>query len=433
MDTGTPNLDHLREPMTRLAQEALDTVIGDQARLEEYKNAVAYHDSEKDKHIEALFSFGPLLVALGETPLIISHFGYNVAGQIAIQFVYNVCRKIANGLDRQEAIGAVFEGFAEETICDHWVYYCVANVQCLQQIEERIELADDVAVIPRSNEFLASTLGWGEYEINRFFEDAQHVWGGSSVLLIKSIAPKTPHTFALGSDNAWYPKAVRALLAMRIAAPGDISVGKFFTARPVRFRYSYGGLLSHGHSHMRPGREYKLDEGCLERIADIYKELTAFGELGVNSHRNLSLAFRSFGAMYERELGQQDDRLVDAITALEAVWKLDAELSFRLAFRTSMLLAQTDDERVVIYSTLKEYYNIRSKIVHGGGLKPEHEQKLQDIESLKEIVRRCLRGFLRMAVNPGDWTLAKLSKDTDAVLLHGETLGAVQRQMGFRR
>lgn len=53
---------------------------------------------------------------------------------------------------------------------------------------------------------------------------------------------------------------------------------------------------------------------------------------------------------------------MDAITALEALWRLDAELSFRLAFRTAALLAGSDDERMSIYETLSEYYKIRSKL-----------------------------------------------------------------------
>jgi hypothetical protein len=96
---------------------------------------------------------------------------------------------------------------------------------------------------------------------------------------------------------------------------------------------------------------------------------------------------------------------VDAITALEALWGLDAELSFKLAFRTSSLLAASDDERVSIYETLSEYYKIRSKVVHGGTLTEVQEQQLREDEPLRSIVRRALRAFLHLAVNPGEWTL----------------------------
>jgi hypothetical protein len=96
-----------------------------------------------------------------------------------------------------------------------------------------------------------------------------------------------------------------------------------------------------------------------------------------------------------------------------------------------MLLAASDDERVSTYTTLTEYYKIRSKVVHGGSLSATQQQKLREDEPLRTIVRRALRAFVHLAVNPVEWTLARLNKEVDTVLLHDAHRASLQVAMGY--
>lgn len=107
------------------------------------------------------------------------------------------------------------------------------------------------------------------------------------------------------------------------------------------------------------------------------------------------------------------------------------ELSFRLAFRTSSLLAHTDDERVSLFIILSNYYKIRSKVVHGSSLTDKQEAELRDDEPLRDIVRRCLRAFLHLAVNPGEWTLGQLEREADTALMHQTTRESLQKAMAL--
>jgi hypothetical protein len=250
-------------------------------------------------------------------------------------------------------------------------------------------------------------------------------------LVIESEATKTPSNFLMGNDGNEYPCAARTLLAMRLLAPGDVRIGRLFTARPASFNVGLGGLSSLGFTYWHLGTAYQLAPSLVPQIQKTCQNLLALEQQSSKANRTLLLALRSFSSIYDRLLHQAEDRVVDAITALEALWRLDQELSFKLAFRTASLLAMSDDERVRILETLSDYYRIRSKLVHGGSLSDAQEQQLREDEPLRSIVRRTLRAFLHLAVSPGDWTLQRLSEEADRTLLHGELRRGLQAAMGI--
>ena len=84
-----------------------------------------------------------------------------------------------------------------------------------------------------------------------------------------------------------------------------------------------------------------------------------------------------------------------------------------------------------IYETLSEYYKIRSKLVHGGSLTEIQERQLREDEPLRSIVRRALKAFLYLAVNPGEWTLKRLNDEADRALLHDVSRRELQTAMGI--
>jgi hypothetical protein len=92
--------------------------------------------------------------------------------------------------------------------------------------------------------------------------------------------------------------------------------------------------------------------------------------------------------------------LLDAITALEALFGIETELSFRLAFRVAGLLAGNDQERNSLLKLMRGFYDTRSTIVHGGSLKTKHQKDLGNFEVLRALVRRLLRSFVAFAVRP---------------------------------
>jgi hypothetical protein len=64
------------------------------------------------------------------------------------------------------------------------------------------------------------------------------------------------------------------------------------------------------------------------------------------------------------------------------------------------LLAENEERRGELFESMRQFYDTRSRIVHGGNLKPKHRDDLGRIEELRSLVRQLLRSFIAFAVNP---------------------------------
>ena len=129
-------------------------------------------------------------------------------------------------------------------------------------------------------------------------------------------------------------------------------------------------------------------------------------------------------------MNQSEDRILDAITALEALVGERTEIAFKLSFRTAGILATDDNERVALFERIKIYYDTRSRIVHGDALKDRHLQVIQNPKHLLDIVRRLLVAFLRLADSPHP--LSQRVKDgLDSILHHSQHRAELRKQMGL--
>jgi Apea-like HEPN len=88
--------------------------------------------------------------------------------------------------------------------------------------------------------------------------------------------------------------------------------------------------------------------------------------------------------------------LVDAMVALEALLGTETEIAFRLSFRVAGVLGKNPQQREEIFRSTKLFYDIRSRLVHGGTLKPKHRTALRNVDELRGYVRRLLRSFVRL-------------------------------------
>ena len=205
--------------------------------------------------------------------------------------------------------------------------------------------------------------------------------------------------------------------------------------RPAAFNVGIGGQGSSGWTIWRPGTNYKLTATMIPKIREQMETLrNVENQLNTKSARHIGRAIRSFTSIYDRLMHQSEDCVIDSITTLEALWKLDSELAFKCAFRTSSLLGKTDDDREQFFRTLLKYYRVRNTIVHGGTLKDKELALVRNDEPLREIVRRTLRAFIHLLANPSDeWTVERLAKDPDRLLLHSERRSALQNAMAVLR
>jgi len=108
---------------------------------------------------------------------------------------------------------------------------------------------------------------------------------------------------------------------------------------------------------------------------------------------SLELAFD----LYARE-DFEDVEIVNSLTALEAMLLNDSksELTYRLSMRVAHLLGTDGETRKKLFGDMKEFYDLRSTIVHGSPIKPKHHSRMAKSDDLREIVRVVLLTVLML-------------------------------------
>jgi hypothetical protein len=81
---------------------------------------------------------------------------------------------------------------------------------------------------------------------------------------------------------------------------------------------------------------------------------------------------------------------------------------------------------------MKSFYDTRSKIVHGGALKPKHLADLQAEPELRGFLRQLLLGFLRLTEGLPQWQPRGKFADEqlDEILLDTKRRAALREAMG---
>ncbi len=228
---------------------------------------------------------------------------------------------------------------------------------------------------------------------------------------------KSPGNAAIANDPVAPPKIQRAILALRLLKAGGVSIGDIFDSRRSRFLKTglTGSRPVSGETVVHLFHEpYSLEASDVPIFVSIYESLRRFEGVATSQWRHVGVALRAFSAMYGRVLGRQDDQIIDAATALEAMLNQNNqhEITFTLAFRGSGLIADRDDERVELFSAIKRYYGIRSRIVHGDDA-PYLEETT---EPFAQIIRRLLKIFIVLATP--DRPKKAFYESLDTTLLH---------------
>ena len=95
-----------------------------------------------------------------------------------------------------------------------------------------------------------------------------------------------------------------------------------------------------------------------------------------------SITAHRLGAMKKRD--SWHDHVIDLSIALESLLKSQSEISFKISLFTSIALFDNPDERRQCFKKVKDFYDLRSKIVHGGEL-PSKFKNMTISDLKKEI------------------------------------------------
>ena len=194
--------------------------------------------------------------------------------------------------------------------------------------------------------------------------------------------------------------------ALLLYKEGVVSYRGVFDLLP-RFDYSSSRLYSGGSytKFVIPARysNYILNQSDMQYFKDFYESYTKLFA-GSNSSivDTLNIAIKRFSkSIQEREL---EDKIIDLSVAIECLFSNDTqELSHKLSLRICTILGNNSNERNVIFGFMKEIYNLRSKIVHGGvnyeeGIKMNQKRlHLRDIYlHFERMTRLCIQRYLNL-------------------------------------
>src|SRR5262249_29386363 len=126
----------------------------------------------------------------------------------------------------------------------------------------------------------------------------------------------------------------------------------------------------------------------------------------------------------------EDIDIVNALTALEALLLNDSktELTYRLSMRVAHLLGVDAASRREIFEDMKDFYDVRSAVVHGSKIKPKHQTRMEQSEMLREIVRKTLLAVLPVVAE--GMTREQLDLLLDEIVLDENMRLRVQRTAG---
>jgi hypothetical protein len=149
-----------------------------------------------------------------------------------------------------------------------------------------------------------------------------------------------------------------------------------------------------GQTAVQSGTSDVVTESIRTKIPQTWTRLSTLGEKG----RFIQIALERYSNSFERT--RIDDRLVDCISALEALYLKVAEkteLEYRLSLRVALVLGYSPSTRREIREIIEKSYPLRSQIVHGKPPRPVKAWgRTLDLVELTGYISGLLRSSLQV-------------------------------------
>ncbi len=413
--------------LTAMVEAALSTGT-DLRRL----RGIALYDTRKDLFITSLEQFAAVESGVRELEQVRERYGVDESHRIALQLVYEYFARADGVLLDTALLDALWADFVAELEAPIWLTRAVTNLRHFRCEQLHVDLGDGVSIYGRDPNVLAG-LGFEGAISESLAADWSGFGASSFVLVAETKMPKLPDNFIMLDNAGVWLRCARAIGAMRLIAPGDVGMSVTFVERVARFNVGIGGVASTGITVNTIGSPYTWSSAQRALYDSMYTALAHLERIGYRrSPGNLDLALRAFMSTYDRFPTAMDTKLVDAITALEAVLGSEAEIAFKLSFRVASLLAATDEQRAVLLKTVKGFYDARSRIVHGGHLGKKQSASLAAVDDLRDIVRRLLRSFVLFAADDARKVGKRFfAEELDAALVDARSREHLRQLLGL--
>ncbi len=390
------SLDGPKIQLGPLLSAAVEATVSAGRELRQVRG-IALYESRKDLLFTSLEPFAAVEAGLRELELVNERYGVDQSHRLALQLVYEYFARATSVLLDSALVESLWADFVAELDSPVWLTRCVTNLRHFQCDDLHVELGDGISIYGRDPSVLAG-LGFHDAIWERLAADWSGFGASSFVMVAETSILKRPDNFIMLDNAGGWLRCARAIGAMRLIAPGDVGISAIFVQRVARFNVGIGGIHSTGSTLDTIGNSYAWSRERRGLYDVTYTALAHLEKIGYGkAPGNLDLALRAFMSTYDRFPTAMDTKLVDAITALEAVLGSETEIAFKLSFRVASLLAANDEQRSELLKAVKGFYDARSRIVHGGRLGKKQSASLAAVDHLRDVVRRLLRSFVVFA------------------------------------
>ena len=164
--------------------------------------------------------------------------------------------------------------------------------------------------------------------------------------------------------------------------------------------YNHGGVKSG-----RPFHRYDpFEKPPRPRSEAVAEAKAAYGERKSECYGKLApVVARLSEALARDGRFAAEDKILDVAIALERMYELDGgEISHKMRTRSSWFLGRDAEERLRVMESVKEFYSVRSKIVHSGTRKLPAERYRESFNTGFDLAARTLFKLLKEGP-PCEW------------------------------
>lgn len=216
-------------------------------------------------------------------------------------------------------------------------------------------------------------------------------------------------------ERVYPPKAIDDIrgavpVALSLASPGHLQL--FALGTTAYYSMAALGTLQPGnlttHIGIRGG-QYTLNASLSESLKDLWPHIYKIIKSKQHYLRMPALRLLDGGSRL-----REDDGIVDYAIGLEALLLkgIKDELSYRFALRGATILFWDGGEREKIFNELRDFYEVRSKIVHGIHVDPA------DLRTIRSTGERALREIWWWFFNCGESLSNALDRVDRRILRH---------------
>ena len=308
--------------LSALVRDVVRKAQKDGSGLELGHRGVALYNPMRDQEILDLDSFPLATSAITVVPAFLTAAEPHESMRVVLQLVYDVVGLLDDPDALDDAFEATWNSFLTELVEPAWRYLSICYLENLSSDAETIDFGNGLAIHNRRS-YSFKEDGWSDFQVEKLHED----WRGWStfVLVVEERVRKNPDNLVLAGTGRSTPLIRRLLRALRLAKEGDIHIGsapfigRILSNRPAGSGFgSDGGATIQGQLARWLGSEYSLSAADRPSVTALYNQLIQL-ETITSRVNNLDLALDFFDSSYDRLPSEPRARLVDLVTALEAL------------------------------------------------------------------------------------------------------------------